>query len=134
MTMTTTIGGALLAAAALTGQAAQDRWDKIAETDVIIVYVDRASPPKTGALRAVTTRTVYKAPLPDGYVTERIRSEEFECAQNRSRLRKVVVLANDGRAPETREYAAGDATWSDTVPDSIGEQKQEVACGTGSGL
>ncbi len=54
------------------------RWGQIwDQPDVAVIYVDRASVAGSGDLRSIATRTVYRAPLPDGNISERIRTEEF---------------------------------------------------------
>jgi len=129
MTMTAAIGATMLAAMVPAEHGAQDiRWEELTDAPAFTAYADRGSVAGSGDLRSVTTRTVYKGALPEGFIAERIRIEEFDCVQKRSRIRRVTILANDGRKPETQQWAAEESTWSATEPDSLGEQKHEIAC------
>src|SRR4051812_33640988 len=76
-------------------------WERIwDQPDTATIYVDRASIAGSGDLRSISTRTVYTGDLPEGYIAERIRTEEFDCKRHQSRIRHVEILAADGRAPE----------------------------------
>lgn len=105
------------------------RWEQIwDQPDVAVIYVDRASVAGSGDLRSIATRTVYRAPLPDGNISERIRTEEFDCIQHRSRLRQVTVFTNNGSPPQTQDWGPGESAWANIEPDSLGERKREIAC------
>lgn len=101
-------------------------WD---QQDIAIIYVDRSSITASDDLRSISTRTIYRTPLPNGYIAERIRVEEFDCKLNRSRIRKVTILANDSRPPQTIEWTADESQWSTFEADSVGATKSNIACG-----
>ena len=126
------IVAALLAPAPLSAETVN--WEQILDRpNVLVVYVDRASIAGTGDVRAISTRTVYKGDLPEGYIAERIRTEEFDCKRHQSRFSHVEILAADGRAPEVIDVSPGDLGWSPVQPDSLGATKLEIACGTSAG-
>lgn len=102
-------------------------WD---EPGTAVVYIDRSSIAGPPDLRSLKTRTVYKGSLPEGYITERIRSEEFDCKRRRSRLLYVTIIGNDGRAPTDVDFAAEAPTWSAPLEaDTLGGAKLRIACG-----
>ncbi len=99
-------------------------WD---QPGAAVIYVDRASISGSTDLRSIRTRTVYRDPLPEGYISERIRIEEFDCAGHRTRLRQVTIFANNGSPPQTQAWGP-DSAWSAVEPDSLGATKHEIAC------
>lgn len=105
-------------------------WERIwDQPDTATIYVDRASIAGSGDLRSISTRTVYRGDLPEGYIAERIRTEEFDCKRHVSRIRHVEILAADGRAPEVINWLPGETEWMPDEPDSLGGSKIEIACG-----
>ena len=119
-------------AAAILGQAVPAiRWDRIWEQPGVgTIYVDRASVSGADDLRSVSTRTVYIDPLPEGYIAERVRTEEFDCVGRRSRVRRVTIVANDRRTPETIDWVPGQSEWLSNEPGTLGSTKYEIACAT----
>jgi hypothetical protein len=106
------------------------KWEQVwDQPDKAIIYVDRASITGSGDMRTMSTRTVYKGDLPEGYIAERIRTEEFDCERHQSRLRHVKILAADGRAPQEVDVSPADSKWVPDEPDSLGAAKIKVACG-----
>lgn len=113
--------------ASLSAQSA--RWEQIwDQPETAIVYVDRASVAGPAELRSISTRTVYRGELPAGYISERIRTEEFDCVRPRSRLRHVTIVANDGRPQESRDWAPGESAWAEIESESLGSRKRDIAC------
>lgn len=105
------------------------KWDEIwDQPGVATIYVDPASVSGSNDLRSITTRTVYKNALPDGYIAECIRTEEFDCVRHRSRIRQVTIIANDARPPQTVNWTAGKSTWQSSEPETLGAKKYEIAC------
>lgn len=103
-------------------------WD---QPNVAVIYVDRASITGSGNLRSLATRTVYKMPIPEGYIAERVRVEQFDCARHRSRIRSVTIVTSDGRTPQTIDWAAGKSDWENIERDSLGAAKNSIACAPG---
>ena len=122
------IVGAMSVPASLMAQAVE--WERIwDQPNTATIYVDRASIAGSGDLRSISTRTVYRGDLPEGYIAERIRTEEFDCKRHLSRILHVEILAADGRAPEVINWLPGDTKWMPDKPDSLGGAKNEIACG-----
>ena len=124
----------ILIVAAISSQASSTvrtiEWERIwDQPDTATIYVDRASIAGSGDLRSISTRTVYRGDLPEGYIAERIRTEEFDCKRHVSRIRHVEILAADGRAPQVVNWLPGDSEWKPDRPDSLGGAKIEIACG-----
>ena len=118
---------ALILPASLQAQSA--RWEQIwDQPDTALIYVDRASMAGSNDLRSISTRTVYRGELPEGYIAERIRTEEFDCTRNRTRLRHVTIMANDGRPPRSQDWSPDEAVWQNVEPDSLGSRKRDIAC------
>jgi hypothetical protein len=104
-------------------------WEKIwDQPSIAVIYVDRSSVTGSSELRSLATRTVYKMPIPEGYIAERVRIEEFDCTHHRSRIRSVTIVANDGRSLQTIDWAPGKSDWETYENDSLGAAKNEIAC------
>jgi hypothetical protein len=108
-------------------------WEKIwDQPGVAIFYADRNSIAGTNGVRSLTTKARYREPLPEGYISERIRVEEFDCRQHRSRVRRSIIFGNDGRAPQMVEWTAEEAGWTGTEAGSLGGTKESLACAANS--
>jgi hypothetical protein len=100
-------------------------WD---QPGVATFYADLNSITGSNGFRSLTTKAQYREPLPEGYISMRIRVEEFDCRRHRSRPRRSVIFGNDGRRPETIEWTAKKAVWTDTEAGSLGGTKESLAC------
>ena len=104
-------------------------WDQIwDEPGIAVFYADRSNISGAGGVRSITTRARYQEPLPEGYISERIRVEDFDCQRHRSRVRRSMIFGKDGRAPQTVEWTAEEASWTATEAGSLGRKKESVAC------
>lgn len=108
----------------------QGQWEQIwTQPDVAVMYIDRESIAGPSELRTLATRTVYTGELPDGRITERIRTEEFDCRQSRGRLRRVTIVYKDGAPPRTIDLTDDESPWSAPYEaDSLGAKKVRIAC------
>lgn len=104
-------------------------WEKIwDQLKVAVMYADRSSVTGSGEFRSITTRTIYRTPLPEGNIAERVRVEEFDCVNHKSRIRRVTIVTNNGRPMQTVEWAAGKSEWQTHEADSLGAEKIRIAC------
>jgi hypothetical protein len=104
-------------------------WEKIwDQPEVAVMYADRSSVTGSGEFRSITTRTIYRSPLPEGNIAERVRVEEFDCVNHKSRIRRVAIVTNNGRPMQSVEWAAGKSEWQTYEADSLGAEKNRIAC------
>ena len=114
----------LLTAAATSAQA---EWEKVGETDTQVIYIERASVPKTGQLRRVTLMHDLKRRGPSGELSKRT-VEEHDCAGNR--VRGVSGSTHAGRMLGGRTLWSGRLTseWHQIPPGSVAAAAHKIVC------
>lgn len=98
-----------------------------AENDTMHFFVDQTSISRVGRLASMRSMVVYQQINEDGVVAL-IQLDELDCDRNQWRLAELTYLYDDQSVRQDTDSASNE--WQPAGPQSIGELKIEIACGS----
>ena len=102
-------------------------WVKVAETDVIITYIDPATIRKDGNLRKVWTIQDLKQRHKDGEMSRRAL-DQHDCKEGRYRTLSISEHSDPmGRGKMLSSYSEP-GKWNDIPPETVAQEIMRIVC------
>ena len=115
----------LLAAAAASVQA---DWQKVGETDTLVIYIETTGVPKTGQLRRVTLMHDLKQRGPSGEMSKRT-VEEHDCVGGKVRGMSGSTHAGPMLGGRTLWSGRLTSEWHQIPPSTVAATAHKFICG-----
>lgn len=103
-------------------------WERVAENDLDVIYVDLTAMLAEGDLRRVETIVERKQPRADGQQSLRTLSE-YDCRSARHRFLAASEHTGPMGTGDTLRAVAGAERWNDIAPGTPGQAMLRVVCG-----